>query len=245
MDSVYIDNKFLKKYSCEKDLSFETVNDLNARIHKAMLIGNALRYKRDGTAVLEGNQKIVIVSTKQIVLDIPRQDSVFKETSYNIIDMSNTTVETLETLFHGIPAWKINLGNIQVLRKEKMNHTFALCRYLEEVNFGQVDLDNITNFEYTFAYCKRLENIDLNKYTFKKAKYTQAMFKGCEKIKQLRLNNFSPCELKNTSEMFSGCKSLKAIELENYKYQQLIRGDNVFNGVSGCKVLESEDIICV
>ena len=88
---------------------------------------------------------------------------------------------------------------------------------------------------HMFAYCENLKNIDLSSFDTSNAQYMISMFYDCKNIEILDLTSFNFKKVYNISNIFNFCSNLKEIKLSHNDFSNVIQV-NLFEGCNCLKI---------
>lgn len=133
---------------------------------------------------------ITVISDIDIYLDNVSENKIdFGSFTILNIDLSNTKIKTLNSLFEATGINTITLGNIEVTDMYSIDKLFYGSRDLESIDFGQLDFSRTVSANRAFEECFNLETIDLSNKIAYNLKYVHSMFNGCLRLKSLILPN--------------------------------------------------------
>ena len=182
----------------------------------------------------------------------------------------NEIKENIEIKINGKPInfsynhkFKNGRYNIKYIFKNnltKINHLFAGCNCLKNLDFSNFNTNNITNTSYMFYGCQELSNINFSNFNTKNVNDMSYMFYNCRNLTNLtlpfstenvtnmcymfydciNLNNlflsFNTENVTNMGYMFYNCRSITDLNLSSFYTPKVIDMSEMFNG---CRSLQS------
>jgi surface protein len=111
-----------------------------------------------------------------------------------------------------------------------MNHMFADCHKLANINFTGWQTDSLTNMDAAFNHCKALKSVDLSMFNTSKVTKMCQMFEACESLEEIiGLENFDTSLVTDFSEMFTSTK-LTTLDLSSFNTASAKVIYSMFNG---------------
>ena len=133
----------------------------------------------------------------------------------------------------------IDLSNFNSQNIKEMNYMFYKCENLTELNLSNFNTENIYNMKYLFYECKSLKELNISSFNTKYVYDMSNMFNGCNSLTNLDLSNFNTINVCYMNRMFSSCNSLKQLDLSNFHAETAIDISCMF---SGCNSLINLDL---
>ena len=90
----------------------------------------------------------------------------------------------------------------------KINHMFADCECITNLNLSNFNTKNVENMSYMFYNCKSLVGLDLSNFDTKNVTNISYMFYNCKSLKNLNLSNFNIKKGTEVKNLFAYCDSL-------------------------------------
>ena len=92
-----------------------------------------------------------------------------------------------------------------------MDHMFAYCKALKNVDMSGVDTSNVTDMSGMFAFCSSLEELDLSGFTTPNVERMVNMFLECRALVNLDVSGFDTSNVTDMDGMFDYAPKLTTV----------------------------------
>lgn len=132
---------------------------------------------------------------------------------------------------------ELDLSGFVTMNVVNMQYMFSGCKRLFGLNLCSFDTRNVTNMAGMFLNCEWLEEIDVSCFNTKHVTNMSAMFYGCESLDELDVKNFDTENVTDMSAMFGGCRRLKELDVSNFVTKNVLNMDFMFKRCEQLKKL--------
>lgn len=238
---VCINAQLIKNYvqpMCKnKDIYFKSNANINNVAVKASTVGASFMQIENNLYIIVDNKKLGIISDKQIGLPWSCIN-LFENTSFRSINFKNVctfNVRTIESMFSGCIANKIDMSDFDASRVTNMRECFKHCK-VNKIILDNIDTYNVANMRSMFNECT-VKELDLSSFNTSNVTDMSSMFYGC-RLKELDLSNFDTSRVKNMNSMFSH-SSFEKLDVSKFNTQSLEHAAGMF---SYCNISSRLDI---
>ena len=114
-----------------------------------------------------------------------------------------------------------NIENLYTCNVKSINHMFANCSSLTNLDLSSFDTRNVTSMNGMVSYCSKLTSIDISNFDTSNLNNMGGMFNGCSALLSLDLSNFDTSKVTAMSGTFMDCTSLTSLDLSSFNTQSV------------------------